>query len=128
MSSAPQSGGSHIKSAYYQWGWIPFPKWALRRGFCESFRWPGFTASLAFYSGAHNPKGQPKAMGHWAADAGAGTQAALARGVPVSVLSAVSEMHRAPSLHIAVAVWPQRVFLELVWQHLSESVEQPGLG
>lgn len=67
-------------------------------------------------------------MGHWAAEAGAGTQAALARGVPVSVLSAISEIHKAPSLRIAVAVWPQSVFLELVWQHLSEALEQPGLG
>lgn len=67
-------------------------------------------------------------VGHWAADAGAGTQATLAWGVPVSVLSAVSEMHKAPSLRIAVAVWPQSIFLELVWRHLSEALEQPGLG
>lgn len=67
-------------------------------------------------------------MGHWAADAGAGTQAALAWGVPLSVLSAVSEVHKAPSLRVAVAVWPQSIFLELVWQHLSEALEQPGLG
>lgn len=67
-----------------------------------------------------------EAVGHWAADDGAGTQPALAWGIPVSVIGCLRNAQSLFSVYHGCGLAPVP-FLELVWQHLSEALEQPGL-